>query len=151
MGAQEARVELNSLQVLTFRLAEENYGVDILRVKEIRGWSPVTVVPESAPHVLGVLNLRGCIVPVLDLRSRFKMESVRPTPLTVIIVLAAQTSAGLREYGLVVDSVSEVVQFQPGQLRDAPSLSDNGRSAYFKGLAEHQNALVMLLAVDQLI
>ena len=75
-----------SRQVLTFCLGAETYGVDILRVQEIRGWSPVTRIPKSPPHVLGVLNLRGSIVPIVDLRVRFSFERAEFTPLTVIIV-----------------------------------------------------------------
>ena len=80
-----------SRQVLTFCLDAETYGVDILRVQEIRGWSPVTRIPKSPPHVLGVLNLRGSIVPIVDLRVRFSLERAEFTPLTVIIVLSIMT------------------------------------------------------------
>lgn len=138
-------------QVLTFRLADESYGVDILRVKEIRGWSAVTPVPESPLHVLGVLNLRGSIVPILDLRARFALEPMQPSPLTVIIVLSIHTATGTREYGLVVDSVSEVMQVEPGSLKEVPQLSGHVSAEFLKGLIEHQDELVMLLDVDRLM
>src|SRR5262245_32576339 len=100
-------------QVLTFALGAEVYGVDILRVKEIRGWSPVTRIPQSPPHVLGVLNLRGAIVPIIDLRVRFALETAEFSPVTVIIVLSLRTAAGVRECGVVVHSVSDVVYIEP--------------------------------------
>jgi len=152
MNAQASMVvDAELAQVLAFRLADESYGVDILRVKEIRGWSAVTHVPESPPHVLGVLNLRGSIVPVLDLRARFALEPMQPSPLTVIIVLSIHTTTGTREYGLVVDSVSEVMQVEPARLKDVPELSGHVSSDFLKGLIEQQNQLVMLLDVDRLM
>src|SRR5688572_8622447 len=100
----QAALEQTAKQLLTFRLAEESYGVDILRVKEIRGWSAVAALPESPPYILGMLNLRGTIVPVIDLRARFGMPATKPTPLTVIIVLSTTREDGsAREFGLVVD------------------------------------------------
>jgi len=83
-------------QVLTFELGKEAYGVDILRVREIRGWSSVTRIPHAPPHVLGVLNLRGSIVPVIDLRLRFALDSAEYTKVTVIIVLSVNSPIGRR-------------------------------------------------------
>src|SRR5215468_1110895 len=81
-------------QVLTFVLGNETYGVDILRVQEIRGWSTVTKIPHAPPHVLGVLNLRGSIVPIVDMRMRFALERAEYTKVTVIIVLSIHSSSG---------------------------------------------------------
>lgn len=100
-------------QVLTFLLGGETYGVDILRVKEIRGWSPVTRIPRSTEAVLGVLNLRGAIVPIIDLRVRFALRAAQFTPVTVIIVLSLHTADGQRECGIVVDSVRDVADVAP--------------------------------------
>jgi purine-binding chemotaxis protein CheW len=82
-----------SQQVLTFVLGSETYGVDILRVQEIRGWSSVTRIPHAPPHVLGVLNLRGSIVPIVDMRMQFNLERAEYTAVTVIIVLSVQSRA----------------------------------------------------------
>src|SRR6266571_7834239 len=98
-----------SHQVLTFVLGPETYGVDILRVQEIRGWSPVTRIPQAPPHVLGVLNLRGSIVPIVDLRMRLAFERAEYTAVTVIIVLSIFSAHGRRDVGVVVDAVSDVV------------------------------------------
>src|SRR5688572_33498154 len=95
--AEGALASRGSRQVLTFSLGSEVYGVDILRVKEIRGWSPVTRLPQSADSVLGVLNLRGAIVPIIDLRVRFALKAADFTPVTVIIVLSLRTQGGQQE------------------------------------------------------
>src|ERR1700745_1681106 len=88
-----------SQQVLTFVLGSETYGVDILRVQEIRGWSSVTKIPHAPPHVLGVLNLRGSIVPIVDLRMRFSLDRAEYTAVTVIIVVSVASAAGRRDLG----------------------------------------------------
>src|SRR5882762_2710828 len=96
-------------QVLTFELGTGTYGFEILRVREIRGWTAVTKIPQAPPHVLGILNLRGSIVPVMDLRMRFALERAEYTQVTVIIVLTVNSQDGPREVGLVVDGVADVV------------------------------------------
>jgi purine-binding chemotaxis protein CheW len=140
-----------SRQVLTFCLAAETYGVDILRVQEIRGWSPVTRIPKSPPHVLGVLNLRGSIVPIVDLRVRFSLERAEFTPLTVIIVLSITTSNGRSEFGLVVDSVSDVVDISTKDLKDAPNLGGKLNADFIQCLATVADRMLILLDVDALI
>src|SRR3954467_9302872 len=107
--ANGAEAAAGSQQVLTFVLGNETYGVDILRVQEIRGWSAVTKIPHAPAHVLGVLNLRGSIVPIVDLRMRFSLDRAEYTSVTVIIVLSVQSGAGRRDFGVVVDGVSDVV------------------------------------------
>src|SRR6476619_6226468 len=96
-----------SRQVLTFVLGNETYGVDILRVQEIRGFTAVTKIPHAPAHVLGVLNLRGSIVPIVDLRMRFSLERAEFNAVTVIIVLSVQSATGRRDFGVVVDGVSD--------------------------------------------
>ena len=140
-----------SRQVLTFCLAAETYGVDILRVQEIRGWSPVTRIPKSPPHVLGVLNLRGSIVPIVDLRVRFSLERAEFTPLTVIIVLSITTPNGRSEFGLVVDSVSDVVDISTKDLKDAPNLGGKMNADFIQCLATVADRMLILLDVDALI
>src|SRR3954469_15951951 len=106
-----------SHQVLTFVLGSETYGVDILRVQEIRGWSSVTKIPHAPAHVLGVLNLRGSIVPIVDMRMQFNLERAEYTAVTVIIVLSVQSRAGRRDFGVVVDGVSDVVTVDEAQVK----------------------------------
>ncbi|HEY8535918.1 MAG TPA: chemotaxis protein CheW, partial [Vicinamibacterales bacterium] len=108
-ATKETTASSESFQVLTFILGNESYGVDILRVQEIRGWSTVTKIPHAPAYVLGVLNLRGSIVPIVDLRMRFNLDRAEYTAVTVIIVLSVNSPAGRREIGVVVDGVSDVV------------------------------------------
>jgi purine-binding chemotaxis protein CheW len=136
-------------QVLTFSLGSEGYGVDILRVQEIRGWTPVTRIPELPPHVLGVLNLRGSIVPIIDLRLRFNLAHAEFTPLTVIIVLSIGTSSGPREFGLVVDGVSDVVDIDT--FMEAPSLGNGAAVDFIEGLAMVDGRMLIMLNVEELI
>src|SRR5215475_9521599 len=105
----DATVAPGSQQVLTFVLGGETYGFDILRVQEIRGWSSVTKIPHAPTHVLGVLNLRGSIVPIVDMRMLFNLARAEYTKVTVIIVLSVQSRSGRRDFGMVVDGVSDVV------------------------------------------
>src|SRR5688500_3253958 len=141
----------DSNQVLTFTLGEETYGVDILRVQEIRGWSPVTRIPQSQPHVLGVLNLRGSIVPIVDLRMRFSLPRAEYTPLTVIIVLSVESPQGRRDFGVVVDGVSDVIDVPTQDVKDAPDMGAHVSTEFIEGLAAVSGRMVMLLDIDQLI
>jgi len=138
-------------QVLTFSLGREVYGVDILRVKEIRGWTPVTRMPQSPDSMLGVLNLRGLIVPVIDLRVRFALESAEFTPLTVIIVLSLRTANGQRECGIVVDNVNDVVDLHADNIKPAPDMSGSGTSEFIEGIATHDERMLILLHAESLV
>jgi purine-binding chemotaxis protein CheW len=140
-----------SHQVLTFVLGNETYGVDILRVQEIRGWSAVTKIPHAPSHVLGVLNLRGSIVPIVDLRMRFSLEHVEYTTVTVIIVVSVMSAAGRRDYGVVVDGVSDVVDVNNAEVKDAPDLGARGATDYIRGLVPVSGRMVVLLDIDKLI
>ena len=137
-------------QLLTFTLGREVYGVDILRVKEIRGWAPVTRIPQSPAAVLGVLNLRGLMVPIYDLRVRFGLKAAEFTPLTVIVVLSSRTESGQREFGIVVDTVNDVVDIAPGTIKPVPSLSGAAASEFIEGFATHDEQMLILLNAESL-
>src|SRR5215470_17475737 len=138
-------------QVLTFELGQETYGVEILRVREIRGWSSVTKIPHAPPHVLGVLNLRGSIVPVVDLRMRFELERAEYTKVTVVIVLSVHSNHNRREVGVVVDGVSDVVTFAAADMKPAPDLGAGYSTDYLRGLVPSGERMVVLLDIDRLI
>ena len=140
-----------SRQVLTFSLGGETYGVDILRVKEIRGWSPVTRIPRSSPAVLGVLNLRGAIVPIIDLRVRFALREAQFTPVTVIIVLSLHTADGHRECGIVVDAVKDVADITPENIRPAPSMNAGDAGEFIEGITTCDDKMLILLDADTLV
>jgi purine-binding chemotaxis protein CheW len=148
---KSAATEAESHQVLTFVLGEETYGVDILRVQEIRGWSAVTKIPNSPPHVLGVLNLRGSIVPIVDLRKRFNLAQAEYTAVTVIIVLTVRAEAGRRDFGVVVDGVSDVVDVEAAAVKPTPDLGSRAATDHIKGLVSIAERMVVLLDIDRLI
>jgi purine-binding chemotaxis protein CheW len=134
-------------QYLTVKLAEEEYGIDILAVREIRGWTPVTRIPQAPHYVLGVLNLRGAIVPVLDLRLRFGLnrEAYNATTVTVIVTVAG------RLFGIVVDAVSDVLDIEDTQLRPVPDMGTAVDTEYLKGLTSIGERMVLLLDADKLL
>jgi purine-binding chemotaxis protein CheW len=137
--------------VLTFVLGGETYGVDILRVQEIRGWSAVTKIPHAPSHVLGVLNLRGSIVPIVDLRMRFSLERAEYTAITVIIVLSVVSGAQRRDFGVVVDGVSDVVDVNGAEVKAAPDLGSRAATEHIRGLVQVSDRMVVLLDIDRLI
>jgi purine-binding chemotaxis protein CheW len=140
-----------SQQVLTFVLGKETYGVDILRVQEIRGYSAVTKIPHAPPHVLGVLNLRGSIVPIVDLRMRFSLDRAEYTAVTVIIVVAVMSATGRRDFGVVVDGVSDVVDVNTEAVKPAPDLGSRSTTDFIRGLVPVADRMVVLLDIDRLI
>jgi purine-binding chemotaxis protein CheW len=152
MGVRpEPRSGERARQVLTFTLGEETYGVDISRVREIRGWSPVTRIPNAPAHVLGVLNLRGSIAPILDLRRQFQLERAEYTRLTVIIILSVESTTGRREFGVVVDGVSDVVALDGDGIEPAPQVGSPGRVGFISALARIGERLVILLDSELLL
>lgn len=132
-------------QFLTFKLAGEEYGVGILMVQEIRGWSAVTAIPHSPPWVLGVIDLRGVVVPVIDLRRRFELASATFGPSTVVIVIRVASGGEERTVGLVVDAVSEVYDIEPSAFRQLPDLGSSAAGEVVNGLAHTDGKTVILL------
>lgn len=138
-------------QYLTFIVADEEYGVDILCVQEIRGWESATPLPNAPDHIKGVINLRGTIVPVIDLRTCFSLDVVDYSPLTVVIVLKVKTAQGSRTVGIVVDAVSDVYTLNPRDMKPAPDLGDSVATEFIRGLANIDNKMVILLDMDRLL
>lgn len=138
-------------QFLTFRLGAEEYGVDILRVQEIKGWTPVTQIPNAPAFLKGVLNLRGTIVPIVDLRMRFNMEAVEYTPTTVVIVLSLRATERERTFGIVVDAVSDVLNIAANDIRPKPDFGTVGDADFIRGLTTVDERMVMLLDIDCLL
>lgn len=138
-------------QYLTFVMDEEEYGVDILSVKEIRIWDSATPLPKAPEHVRGVINLRGTIVPIIDLRQCFGMPAIEYGPLTVVLVLQVEGENGHREIGVVVDAVSDVYTLEPGQVKPAPEMGAGVETDYIRGLANIDDKMVILLDMDKLL
>lgn len=138
-------------QFLTFILAGEEYGVDILRVQEIKGWEKATKMPNTPPYIKGVINLRGAIVPIVDLRKRFDLENVEYGKTTVVIVLKVVGATGERTLGFVVDAVSEVYNVSSENMKPAPEFGGSISIDYIKGLATVGEKMVILLDIDHLL
>lgn len=137
-------------QYLAFELAGDPYAVDILKVQEIRGYEPVRELPEAPRHIKGVIDLRGTILPVMDLRERFGMARVEYAPTTVVIVLALHCAAGEQAVGVVVDAVSDVLEARPDAVRPPPLLGDGLRARFLRGVLPGER-MVMLLDADELL
>ena len=138
-------------QYLTFMLAGEEYGVEILKVQEIKGWERVTPMPNTPKHVLGVLNLRGAVVPIVDLRKLFRLESVPYGPTTVVIVVKMNGEGRERTVGLVVDAVSDVYRLDNGEIQAPPDMGDAAHGEFVRGLCTVAEKLVILLDMDRLV
>lgn len=134
-------------QFLTFSLGNEAYGIEILKVQEIRGYTTITVIPNAPPFVKGVMNLRGTVVPVVDLRMKFGMVPAEYDKFTVIIVV----TVGARVVGLVVDAVSDVLDVKPDEIEATPDLGASFDSSHLTGLARAGEQLVMLLEIDRVV
>ena len=141
----------SSNQYLSFNLGGEEYGVDILRVHEIREWKQVRTLPDTPVYMKGVLDLRGTIVPIIDLRSRFRLTSAEYTPTTVIIVLAVMTAKKQLMVGVVVDGVSDVLDIPTSGIRGAPELGNCISTRYMSGMATLDERMVILLDVDRML
>ena len=138
-------------QYLTFIMAGEEYGVDILCVQEIRGWESATPLPNAPSHIKGVINLRGTIVPIVDLRQCFRLEAIEYSSVTVVIVLKVNTEEGDRIMGIVVDAVSDVYSLAEQDMRAAPDLGNSINTEFIRGLVNVHEKMVILLDIDKLL
>jgi purine-binding chemotaxis protein CheW len=139
-------------QFLTFMLAGEEYGVDILKVQELRGWENVTPIPNTPSYVRGVINLRGVVVPIVDLRDRFKLEQRKPGTTTVVIIVKLESKSGKeRVMGIVTDAVSEVYSIGQENRRPAPEMEGTATIDFVQELATIDNKMVILLDINRLI
>ncbi len=134
-------------EFLTFTLGAEEYGMDILKVQEIRGYDAVTAIANTPPFIKGVINLRGIIVPIVDLRIKFNLGNVTYNELTVVIIL----NLGTRVVGVVVDSVSDVLTLTPDQIKAAPSLSTTLDTRYIMGLGTIDQRMLILVDIEKLM
>jgi purine-binding chemotaxis protein CheW len=133
---------------LTFSLAGEEYGIGILRVKEIIGMMPVTAVPRTPKFVKGVINLRGKVIPVINLRMKFEMEEIASTDRTCIIVVEIAGQTGPILIGIVVDSVSEVLNIKGSDIEDTPTFGAKLDTDYILGMAKVNGGVKILLDID---
>ena len=136
---------------LTFTLANEEYGIGILKIKEIIGMMPITTVPRTPEFVKGVINLRGKVIPVVDLRLRFGMEAIDYTERTCIIVVEVAAQSGTVMIGIVVDSVSEVLNIKGDDIENTPTFGTKLNTDYIQGMAKMDGSVKILLDIDQIL
>src|ERR1700761_5551546 len=128
---------------IPFTLRSEEYGIDIMVVREIKGWTETTMIPNAPAHVRGVINLRGIIVPIFDLRARFGIGTTVPTSMHVVIIVAA----GTRTVGLLVDTVSDIISVDPKEIRDVPDMGMSTEDQFLEGLVAIENRMVTLVSL----
>ena len=134
----------NILQYLTFTVQKEEYGIDIMSVREIKGWTSVTRLPNTPEYMCGVMNLRGIIVPIFDLRARFTGKLTEPTANSVIIILAI----GDRNIGILVDAVSDILNVAATEVKSAPEADGMVSAKFITGLISLDNRMVVLLDIQ---
>jgi purine-binding chemotaxis protein CheW len=141
------RPDQSQLQFLAFKLGEEEYGLNILKVQEIRGYDTVTAIANAPDFIKGVINLRGVIVPVIDMRIKFRLDSCLYDAFTVVIIL----NVGRQTIGMVVDAVSDVITFQPEGIKPAPELGTVLDTNHLIGLGTSGERMLILVDIDMLM
>ena len=137
---------------LTFALAGEEYGISIMKIKEIIGMMQVTVLPQTPDYVKGVINLRGKVIPIIDLRCKFNLEQVEPSERTCIIVIESENDDQTQTLvGLIIDAVSEVINLKGDEVEPAPTMQSNLNEQLILGLAKCESGVKILLDIDKVI
>ena len=147
IAASSARAAPTQIQSISFAIGDDQYGVDIMAVREIKGWSEITHLPRQPDYVRGVLNLRGVIVPIIDLRCRFGQGLTEATPLHVVIIV--QIAA--RQVGLLADRVLDIVSFEPSQVQPVPKVAKSSRADFLSGLVTIENVMLALIDLPNLL
>lgn len=146
-NSQETSGQRSSAQYLTFALGKEEYAIEILRVQEIKGYSALTQIPNAPAFIRGVMNLRGAVVPVIDLRIKFGMPSAEIDRFTVIIIVKVRG----KTVGLVVDSVSDVLDLLSADIEPTPDLGYHVDTSFMNGMAKNADRLIILLDIEKLL
>ena len=139
------------VQYLTFMMADEEYGIEILSVQEIRGWEPMTVIPNQPDYVKGVINLRGTVVPVIDLRLRFGLEKIDYSDLTVVVIVKVLINDNEKIMGIVVDAVSDVYNLDKDAASKAPEVGEVENKPFIDGLINVDEKMVVLLDLEKIL
>ena len=136
-------------QYLTFKLADEIFAVDVAKVREILEWTTITKVPQTPDYMCGVINLRGSVVPVIDLKQKFGMATTDKTVNTCIIVVEVQQEAEILVLGALADSVQEVFELEPTQIEPAPKIGTNLNTDFIQGMGKQNETFIMILDIDR--
>ncbi len=151
MGSAIKAMTIKTGKYLTFTLAEEEYGIGILKVKEIIGMMPITTVPRTPEFIKGVINLRGKVIPIIDLRLKFNIEAIPYSDRTCIIVVEIDSDKVTVLIGIVVDAVSEVLNIREDEIEDTPKFGTRLNTEYILGMAKIQKGVKILLNIDQVL
>lgn len=146
-----AQTDARAGKYLTFQLANEEFGIRVLKVREIMGLLEITVVPQTPAHIKGVINLRGKVVPVIDLRIKFGLPASEYTQRTCIIVTQVQGESGSVLIGIIVDGVSEVLNLAASEIEDTPDFGEDIGSQYLLGMAKSKGKVKILLDIDKVL
>jgi len=150
-GTEMATADVLAGKYLTFRLVDEEYGLEILKVREIIGVMPITSLPRTPDFVRGVINLRGRVIPVIDLRKKFEMNVTSDTDQTCIIVVDVMSASGNIQIGILVDSVSEVLDIRGEDIEETPAFGTNIDTAFILGMAKTKGSVKILLDIEQVL
>jgi purine-binding chemotaxis protein CheW len=145
--SDKARAAIAPSQFISFAIGDDQYGVDIMAVREIKGWSEITHLPKQPDYVRGVLNLRGVIVPIIDLRCRFGQGLTEATPLHIVIIV----QIGSRPVGLLADRVLDIVSLDASQIQPVPRIARGGRVDFLSGLVTVEGAMIALIDLSNLL
>jgi len=146
-----AQADARAGKYLTFQLAQEEFGIRVLKVREIMGLQEITAVPQTPAHIKGVINLRGKVVPVIDLRLKFGMPAAEYTQRTCIIVTQVRGEGGAAFMGIVVDGVSEVLNLTGQEIEDTPDFGQDAGGQYLLGMAKVKGKVKILLDIDKVL
>jgi purine-binding chemotaxis protein CheW len=146
-----SKTDARAGKYLTFHLANEEFGIRVLKVREIMGLQEITAVPQTPAHIKGVINLRGKVVPVIDLRLKFGILTAEYTQRTCIIVTQVQGEAGLVLMGIIVDGVSEVLNLTASEIEDTPDFGEEVAGQYLLGMAKVKGKVKILLDIDRVL
>ncbi len=144
---EEPKQTATASQFLTFSLGQEEYGIELLKVQEIKGYSAITPIPNTPPHIKGVMNLRGTVIPIVDLRIRFGLQAIEYTKFHVIIVV----NVGTKVVGLLVDAVSDVLNVGADDIRPAPDFGTQADTRFISGIASSREKVAVLLDIEVLL
>lgn len=144
-------MELQGGKYLTFTLGHEEYGIPIQKVKEIIGMMEITSIPKTPRFIKGVINLRGKIIPIMDLRLKFEMEEKIYTERTCVIVVDIQLEGVRRQMGIAVDAVSEVVNIQPAEIEPPPEYGTHLNTGFLTGMGKVRGKVILLLEIERIL
>ena len=147
MEAVATKKEVTEGKFLTFALSNEEYGIEILRVREIIGLMDITTVPQTPDYMKGVVNLRGKVIPVIDLRLKFSMQEEEHTQETCVIVVEVNNT----QIGIIVDSVSEVLDIKSGEIEEAPSFGQGIDTDFIMGMGKTKEKIIILLDIEEVL